>query len=218
MAKILLVAEAANPELVSVPLVGWSLAHALARQQDVHLVTQIRNREAILRAGWPEDRLTTIDSDAVAGRLWRLAGMLRGGQGKGWTMVAALNAFAYYYFERLLWQQFGTAIEQGEYRLVHRITPLSPTIPSLLARKCARAGVPFVLGPLNGGVPWPRAFDAARRKEREWLSYVRSAYKWLPGYRSTRRHAAALLIASGTDRKFNRMRPSIAPWSSLRST
>jgi glycosyltransferase involved in cell wall biosynthesis len=56
--------------------------------------------------------------------------------------------------------------------------------------------VPFVLGPLNGGLPWPAGFDGARRKEGEWLSYVRGAYRLLPGYRSTRRDAAAILVAS----------------------
>ena len=62
--------------------------------------------------------------------------------------------------------------------------------------RCAAAGTPFVLGPLNGGVPWPAQFDAARRKEKEWLSYVRDAYRLLPGYLRTRRAAAAILIGS----------------------
>ena len=53
-----------------------------------------------------------------------------------------------------------------------------------------------MLGPLNGGVAWPRGFDGARRKEKEWLSYLRAAHKLLPGYRSTRKNAAAILIGS----------------------
>src|SRR5882724_3133162 len=193
MSRVLLIAEAANPEWVSVPLIGWSLARAIAERTPAHLVTQIRNREALLRAGLEEGRdFTAIDSERFAAPLYKLSDLLRGGKGVGWTTVAALSALSYYYFESLTWKLFGSALKRGEFSLVHRITPVSPTTPSLLAARCARISTPFILGPLNGGVPWPRQFEAERRREREWLSYVRWAYKLLPGSASTLKNCAAI--------------------------
>ncbi len=195
--RVLLLAEMANPRMVSVPLVGWSHCRAIARRVDAHMVTQVRNRQAILDAGLVEGKdFTAIDSERFARPMMKLAGKLRGGSGKGWTTVMALTALAYPYFERLAWKQFGPRIVAGEFDLVHRVTPLSPTLPSYFAKRCAKAGVPFILGPLNGGVPWPRQFDSARRREREWLSYFRGVYRFMPGYTTTRRHASALLIGS----------------------
>src|SRR5690606_33491059 len=43
--------------------------------------------------------------------------------------------------------------------------------------------------------PWPKGFNAERIREREWLSYVRGAYRLLPGRRSTL-GADAILVGS----------------------
>ncbi len=191
--RALLIAEAANPEWSSVPLVGWSHAKAITELAHTHIVTQIRNKDAIERTGWCDGKeFTAIDSERVSRPLFLLGKIIPG----NWTTKMAVNAFSYYYFERLVWQRFAERIRSGEFDVVHRLTPLSPTVPSLLASKCKQAGTPFVLGPLNGGVPWPKHFGDTRRREREWLSYVRDAYKLMPGYHSTRRDAAAIIIAS----------------------
>ncbi|MBL4812659.1 MAG: glycosyltransferase family 4 protein, partial [Rhodobacteraceae bacterium] len=76
------------------------------------------------------------------------------------------------------------------------ITPVSPTAPSYLAKKLNKIGVPFVVGPLNGGVPWPREFNAERHAEKEYLSYLRGAYRMLPWRRATLNHADAIIAGS----------------------
>lgn len=173
------------------------MARALAEVADVHLVTQVRNREAIERTGWRDGaEFTAIDSERVAHPVWRFGDLLRRATGIGWTATTALASISYYYFERKVWGHFGTAIAAGQFDVVHRVTPLSPTIPSLLASRCQMAGVPFVWGPLNGGVAWPEQFASARAREGEWLSSVRGAHRLLPGFRSTRASAAATIIGS----------------------
>jgi glycosyltransferase involved in cell wall biosynthesis len=197
--RVLLIAELCNPDWSSIPLEGWHHSQALARVAETHLVTQIRNRENLLKAGLVEGKdFTAIDSGRVEKPItWAIAKLGASvSSGKGWTTQTAAAVITYQYFEHLLWRRFGPAIRAGAFDVVHRITPLSPTIPSPLAARCRAAGVPFVLGPLNGGLPWPKQFSGLRAKEQEWLSYVREAYKLVPGYRSTRRNASAIIVGS----------------------
>lgn len=195
--KVLLIAEQANPEWVSVPLVGWSFCNSIRKVVPAHIVTHVRNRDAFLRQGLVEGTdFTAIDSESVSRPLYRLATLLRGGDNKGWTTVTALQSLAYYAFENELWKVFKQRLKAGEFSLVHRVTPLSPTSPSILSRRCAKIGVRFMLGPLNGGLPWPPGFEHRRLSEREWLSYIRGIYRLLPGIASSKRYASAILVGS----------------------
>jgi glycosyltransferase involved in cell wall biosynthesis len=195
--RILLIAEAANPAWTSVPLVGWSIYRALSKIASVHLVTHVRNRDAITDQGLVEGRdFTVVDNEKIAAPLYRLATILRGGTGKGWTTVTALSSLAYYSFESALWRQFERRLEAGEFDVVHRVTPLSPTSQSIIAKKLRKLKIPFVVGPLNGGVPWPSNFLGRQHAEHEWLSHVRFVYKLMPGYWSMRRYSAAILVGS----------------------
>jgi hypothetical protein len=195
--RVLVIAEAANPALTSAALVGWSCSQAIRQVADAHIVTEWRNREHFIQAGMVEGvDFTAINARASQGLAWRIATWLRGGKDLGWTTYAIFTALAYPFFERSLLKHFQPALERGEFDLVHRVLPLSPMTPSVIAPALAKMGVPFVLGPLNGGVPWPKAFRHIARAEKEWAGKLRGFAKYLPGARSTRRHAAAILAGS----------------------
>jgi glycosyltransferase involved in cell wall biosynthesis len=194
--RVLLIAEACNPTWTSVPLVGYNLARALAARPDlrVTLVTHIRNRDGLATSDIGRfAEIVFIDNEFIAAPVYRLAKLLRGGNQLGWTIDTAMAWPSYVVFEWLLRSKLGRRLQRGDFDLIHRITPLSPTAVSPLA---AKTEVPMIAGPLNGGLPWPKQFPELVRREREWLVPLRNLYKLLPYHRSTYRHLAAVITAS----------------------
>jgi glycosyltransferase involved in cell wall biosynthesis len=190
--RVLVLADDCNPRWPSLPVVGYQTVRALADHADVTLVTHVRNRADLVTAGVGKARVEYVDNEYVAAPLFKLSQLLRGGQSVGWTTNVALSYPTYLAFEFEVWRRFRQALEARQFDIVHRVTPMSPTLPSPLAQ---HSPVPFVLGPLNGGLPWPEAFSAERAREKEWLVHLRSAYRWLPYHRSTFERSAAILVA-----------------------
>ena len=69
--RVLILAEAANPELTSVALIGYSLSQALAEVCEAHLVTESRKEAALLQAGVALESFTAITNPAQHIRLNR---------------------------------------------------------------------------------------------------------------------------------------------------
>lgn len=194
--RILVIAEACNPNWTSVPLVGYNMTRALAARADLKLtiVTHVRNRAAL--SSDPLTRLAEVhflDTEWLAKPLHRLSRWLRGGDGLGWTIDTALAWPSYIAFEHEVFRKFGTRLDRGEFDLIHRVTPLSPTIGSPLA---GMTDVPMVIGPLNGGLPWPQQYPNLRAREKEWLAPFRAAYRSLPWHASTYRRLKGVIAGS----------------------
>lgn len=197
--RVLIIAEAANPALTSAALVGWACTQAIAAEVDAHIVTEWRNRDDFLRAGLIEGKdFTAINNRRLQHLSWSLTNKLSGKGNFSWSLYALLSNLVYPFFERKLWKEFGPRLKAGEFDIVHRVLPLSPTTPSWIAPKLKKIGVPFVLGPLNGGVPWPKGFEELRRNERDAAGKLRVLYKLTPGLKSSRECSSAILTASRT--------------------
>ena len=194
--RILLIAEACNPTWTSVPLVAYSLARALAARGDltVTLVTHLRNRKALESDPIARDvNLQFIDNEFVARPFFRIGEWLRGGSQLSWTTSTAAAWPGYMIFEKMIYHRFRGELRAQSFDLIHRISPLTPTMGSPLASMC---NVPMLIGPLNGGLPWPADYPDLRKREREWLVQVRNMYRWLPYYRSTYKHARGVIAGS----------------------
>jgi glycosyltransferase involved in cell wall biosynthesis len=194
--RVLLLAEACNPSWTSIPLEGYQYARALSRHPDlqVTVATHVRNRHAIEEQPIEGVELVHfVDNEFLARPLHRIGRLLRGGDGLSWTTEVAMAWPSYMVFERMVHRRFASALNRGEFDLVHRVTPVTPTMGSPLS---GMTRVPMVVGPLNGGLPWPLQYPNLRRREREWLVPVRGAYKLLPYHRSTYRNLAGVIAGS----------------------
>jgi len=194
--RILLIAELCNPAWTSVPLVGYSMARALASRSDleVTLVTQIRNKADMKND--PIHQLADvhfIDNEWLARPMYLLTRYLRGGEKLAWTLMTAMSWPSYIAFEHQVHRRFKKQLDSGAFDLVHRITPLTPTCGSPLA---SLTRTPMLIGPLNGGLPWPREYPDLWRQEREWLVPLRKLYRYLPYWYSTFRHLSGVIAGS----------------------
>lgn len=188
-----MLAEDCNPDWPSLPVVGYKLAREISKYADVTLVTQIRNQPNLDREGCGNAEIVYIDTEEFAVPLHKLIDLLRGGQqDTGWTFNTGLSYLHALYYEWKIWRRYRSALRSGKFDIVHRLTPMTPTHPSLMA---LLSPIPFVLGPLNGGLPWPKAFQAELKREREWLSYLRNIYKFLPFIKSTYTKSDVILAA-----------------------
>jgi glycosyltransferase involved in cell wall biosynthesis len=86
-------------------------------------------------------------------------------------------------------------IRAGEFDVVMRLMPIVSVLASPFGFFLRNGPIPFVVGPINGGLPWPAGFSQAQR-QKEWISKFRGCYRFLPFARSTYRNAAAIIAGS----------------------
>ncbi len=190
--RVLLLSDACNPEWPSLPIVAYNVARALAEHAEVVLVTHVRNRPALTKTGTGRASVVYLDTEYVAAPMHRLSHLIRRGEQNAQTAAVALAWPAQVAFEWEAWKRYKGELAAGRFDIVQRLTPMSPTLPSPMAKW---SPVPFVLGPLNGALAWPPGFEQELRREGEYLRYARAAYRWLPFYRSTYARAACILAS-----------------------
>jgi len=191
--KVLILAETCNPAWASLPSFSYSLANSIAKHVDVVLVTHIRNKEDVSKVlvhNFKE--IIYIDNEYIASPLYKFSQVLKRIGVGGFMTSMALKYPGNIAFEYEVYKNLKERINNKEFDFIHRISPVSPTVPSPIAKW---ADTPFIYGPLNGSLPWPTQFRDEIKKEREFLVHVRDFYKLLPYYKSTFTHATKILAA-----------------------
>jgi glycosyltransferase involved in cell wall biosynthesis len=192
--RVLLLGPDCNPEEVSIPFVTYSHAAALAQLHDVTLVARSSVEDALRRAAAPFRAIEVVRTPLLDRIFdWGFRWIFKRNYDS-----QALTAFKYPFsiaFEWRAWRQLRRRILGGEFDVVLRLVPMSPVLASPFAFFLRKGPTPFVLGPLNGGLPWPPGLSQLDN-QREWVSGIRNLYRLLPFARSTYRHAAAIIAAS----------------------
>ncbi len=192
--RVLVLGPYCDPESVSMPYVTYSHAAALAQLHDVALVVGSPSEENVRRAKGPFHTIEVVRMPLIERVFaWSLHRIFKYN-----FDTQVLTAFSYPFslaFEWFAWRQLRRRIFAGEFDVVLRVLPMTAVLPSPFAFFLRNGPIPFVIGPLNGGLPWPPGFSQLEN-QKEWIANLRDLYRYLPFARSTYRHAAAIIVAS----------------------
>ncbi|MBE9114793.1 glycosyltransferase family 4 protein [Lusitaniella coriacea LEGE 07157] len=192
--KVLLIIEQCNPEWSSVPLEGYNYFQGIRQWVDVTLATHIRNREALEKLPKPPNAVY-IPESALSRKYHRFIENIVAKGKINWPLYHALSYPIYEEFNRRVYQHFKSEIARGDYDIVHALTPMMPRYPVKAVKACKTT--PFILGPVNGGVPFPPGFQETARQENANLNFLRAFGRFLiPGYRATYQKADRVLAGS----------------------
>src|SRR6266542_243637 len=163
--RILVLAPECNPESLTNPSIGYYHARALAHLHEVTLVLYASNEAAVRRAGGPFHGIEPVRVPWLDPLYdWAVRRVFKYDYGR-----QSLTAFSYprhVFFELRAWQQLRTRILSGAFDVVLRILPFNRVFPSPFAWLLRNGPIPFVIGPVSGGLPWITAFSQLDRQRR----------------------------------------------------
>jgi glycosyltransferase involved in cell wall biosynthesis len=189
--RVLVLGPDCHPKRQSIPFVTYSHAAALAQLHDVTMVAGAHVEDDLRHAEAPFRALEVV-------RMPVLERLRAFGMRKISPDSQVRTALDYPYalaFEWRAWRQLRRRIFAGEFDVVLRLIPMAAVLPSPFAYFLRKGPIPFVIGPLQGGLPWPPGFSQLEN-QKEWIASLRNLYRFMPFSRSTYRHATAIIVAS----------------------
>jgi glycosyltransferase involved in cell wall biosynthesis len=187
----------------SVSQIGWEWYSRLSRMASVTLVTHIRNRKCLEAAGapLPGSEVIYIDTEWFAGIVYRAALRMFP---KSEHAVFLFSSVDFYFFDAVALRKLSK--RQGEWDLIHAVTPVSP----VAATRLHRLGIPLVVGPWNGGLSSPHTFPDLMTQDSGWVYPIRRLGMLLDMLLGCTRKAALILSATrSTDRALPKNAPTL---------
>src|SRR5919202_2717744 len=192
--KALMIVEQCNPTFSSVPFVAYNIFREIEQIFDVTLVTHERNRSAFETTTEHKNIVYISQSDFIT----KYYNFVEGFASKGhmnWPLYHTLTYPIYGEFDKKVYNQFKQEILRGDYDIVHALTPMMPRYPYKVVKACKKT--PFLLGPVNGGLPFPAGFKETAKQESANLNFLRTLGRSLiPGYVETYKKAEKNLVGS----------------------
>lgn len=196
--RVLVLAPECNPESISTPQIGYAHAEALARLHAVTLVVRAVHEVPVRRANGPFQAIETIPLPVLDPLYaWALRRVFKHDYGRQ-SLTAATYPLQVA-FELRAWRRLRSRILAREFDVVLRVLPIVSVLPSPLASFLSGGPTPFVIGPLNGGLPWPDGFPQLEKQRRAAgysVAKLRGLYKYLPFARSTYAKSSAIIAGS----------------------
>lgn len=191
--RLLILAPDCNPEGISIPFVSYCHAAALAELHNVTLVVRARAEGAVRRAKGGFQNIQVIPTPWLD-RLeaWCIRNIFKNNFDS-----QLLTAFWYpisLAFEWSAWRKLRLDIHEGEFDVVLRLLPMSPSLASPFAFLLRNGPIPFVLGPLNGGLKSAPGFSQPDKQK--WTFSFRKLYRLMPFAKATYQHATAIIAAT----------------------
>jgi glycosyltransferase involved in cell wall biosynthesis len=191
--RLLLVMEQCNPEWPSVPQVAFQIYQELQKICDVTLVTHERNRSGLTKK-FPDRNIVFIEESRLVKEYYGIVARATSRGSINWPLQHTLSYPVYAEFDRQVSHHFAPLIKSGKYDAVMGMTPILPRYPYSLSGICD--DVPFILGPVNGGLPFPDGFNEIATADGGRFNFLRGLTNLLPGYRKTYQKADRVIAGS----------------------
>ncbi|MCK5876400.1 MAG: glycosyltransferase, partial [Candidatus Marithrix sp.] len=176
----------------AVSQIGWQWYCRLAEQVPTTLITHVRNRTDILKAGAPfaDSEIIFIDTEWFARPYYKLICKLLPKSEHARDLLFSPDFFL---FDWLAIRQLKSLQQAGtDWDIIHAVTPVSPVALTRLhvLKK------PVILGPWNGGLKSLTTFPEIMREDSGWLYSIRHLGSLVNMVIGTTKHASTILTAT----------------------